>query len=306
MTKKITLLLFLLLILSCSSGESSDNSDDMNEINSENITENTTTSDNSSTSNNNNTSNNSTSSNNTNEDYPNFIDAMKLRIFAKEGVSSEFLQNVGKTYEAMLSEGVNIDESMRTLYLTTSEENYVYQRVGLDGSQASSNFEPGDPPEPFADNATDFIWQMEQGGADQIGEVIEHLLHTVTNVILYLSYPEEWDYNNPSSQLSLAMQESIDKGIYDISDYNELLDNDPEIYKKILTQEYAYWLILAEWDYYVTAGKKEDGISGNGEFTIGTPEEISETLPLGHELYKNFVEKILTEPDKEIIVSLFP
>ena len=47
-------------------------------------------------------------------------------------------------------------------------------------------------------------------------------------------------------------------------------------------------------------------IMGNGEFTIGTPAEISETLPLGHELYKNFVEKILTEPDKEIIVSLFP
>ena len=33
--------------------------------------------------------------------------------------------------------------------------------------------------------------------------------------------------------------------------------------------------------------------------------EISETLPLGHELYVNFVEKILTEPDKEIIVPLF-
>ncbi len=46
-------------------------------------------------------------------------------------------------------------------------------------------------------------------------------------------------------------------------------------------------------------------IMGNGEFTIGTPAEISETLPLGHELYKNFVEKILTEPDKEIIVPLF-
>ena len=91
-----------------------------------------------------------------------------------------------------------------------SEENYVYQRVGLDGSQAVSNFEPGDPPAPFVDNATDFIWQMEQGGADQIGEGVEHLLHTVTNVILYLSFPEEWDYNNPSSQLSLAMQESID------------------------------------------------------------------------------------------------
>ena len=305
MTRNFTFLLFLFLLFSCSSSESSDNSDDINEINSENITENTSSSDNSSSSNNNTSSNNSTSSNDTNENYPNFIDAMKLRIFAKEGVSTEFLQNVGKTYEAMLAEGENIDESMRTMYLNASEENYVYQRVGLDGSQAVSNFEPGDPPAPFVDNATDFIWQMEQGGADQIGEVVEHLLHTVTNVILYLSFPEEWDYNNPSSQLSLAMQESIDKGIYDISDYNELLDNDPEIYKKILTQEYAYWLILAEWDYYVVAGKKEDGISGNGEFTIGTPAEILETLPLGHELYKNFVEKILTEPDKEIIVPLF-
>ena len=306
MTRKFTFLLFLFLLLSCSSSESSDNSDDINEINSENITENTSTSDNSSSSNNTTTSNNSTTSNDTNENYPNFIDAMKMRIFAKEGVSSEFLQNVGKAYEEMFNDGANIDESMRTLYLSTTEENYVYQRVGVDGSEVNSSFEPGDPPAPFTDNATDFIWQMEQGGADQIGEVIEHLLHTVTNVILYLSFPEEWDYNNPSSQLSLAMQESIDKGIYDVSDYDELLDNDPEIYKKILTQEYAYWLILAEWDYYVVAGKKEDGISGNGEFTIGTPEEISETLPLGHELYINFVKKILTEPDKEIIVSLFP
>jgi len=301
MTRKISLLLFIYLLIGCSSKESSDNSDEIkNEINSESVSENTSSSDNTST------SNNTSSSNNTNQDYPNFIDAMKMRIFAKEGVSSEFLQNVGKAYEEMFNDGANIDESMRTLYLSTTEENYVYQRVGLDGSEVNSSFEPGDPPAPFADNATDFIWQMEQGGADQIGEVIEHLLHTVTNVILYLSFPEEWDYNNPSSQLSLAMQESIDKGIYDVSDYDELLDNDPEIYKKILTQEYAYWLILAEWDYYVVAGKKEDGISGNGEFTIGTPEEISETLPLGHELYNNFVKKILTEPDKEIIVSLFP
>ena len=206
----------------------------------------------------------------------------------------------------MFGEGPNIDENMRSIYLKATEDNYVYQRVGIDGSAASSNFEPGDPPAPYNDNVTDFIWEMAQGGPDQIGEVIEHLLHTITNVILYLSFLEEWDYNNPSSLLSLAMQESIDKEIYDISSYDELLDNDPEIYKKILTQEYAYWLVLAEWNYYVTAGKKEEGLSGNGEFTLGTPEEISEQLPLGHELYQNFVAKVLIEPDKETIISLFP
>ena len=119
MTRNFTFLLFLFLLFSCSSSESSDNSDnsdDINEIKSENITENTSSSDNSSSSNNNTSSNNSTSSNDTNENYPNFIDAMKLRIFAKDGVSTEFLQNVGKTYETMLAEGENMDESMRTLY----------------------------------------------------------------------------------------------------------------------------------------------------------------------------------------------
>ena len=288
--KKFKFLILILtgLLISCSSKGSSDNSDETNLVNSTSASDNTST------------------SNNTNQDYPNFIDAMKMRFFAKEGVSSEFLINVGKTYEYMFEEGVNIDENMRSVYLNATEENYVYQRIGLDGSAEISNYEPGNPPAPYNDNATDFIWQMQQGGADQIGEVIEHLLHTITNVILYLSFPEEWDYNNPSSSLSLAMQESIDKGIYDISDYDELLENDPEIYKKILTQEYAYWLVLAEWDYYITAGKKEEGISGNGEFTLGTPEEISEQLPLGHELYQNFVAKILTEPNKEKVISLFP
>ena len=285
---KFLILMSTGLLISCSSKNSSDNSDETNLVNFTSASDNTST------------------SNNTNQDYPNFIDAMKMRIFAKEGVSSEFLINVGKTYESMFEEGVNIDENMRSVYLNATEENYVYQRIGLDGSEEISNFEPGDPPAPYNDNATDFIWQMQQGGADQIGEVIEHLLHSITNVILYLSFPEEWDYNNPSSSLSLAMQESIDKGIYDISDYDELLENDPEIYKKILTQEYAYWLVLAEWDYYITAGKKEEGLSGNEEFTLGTPEEISEQLPLGHELYQNFVTKILTEPNKETVISLFP
>ena len=45
-----------------------------------------------------------------------------------------------------------------------------------------------------------------------------------------------------------------------------ILKNDKDIYNKILTQEYAYWLVLAEWDYFTIAGKKMDGISGNDEF----------------------------------------
>jgi hypothetical protein len=49
-----------------------------------------------------------------------------------------------------------------------------------------------------------------------------------------------------------------------------------------------------------------DRMSGNEEYTIGTSSEISSQLPLGHKLYKDYVEKILSIPDSEMILSLFP
>ena len=115
----------------------------------------------------------------------------------------------------MLKDNSQIDQSMKTTYLSTTKDKYVFQRVGVDGMANGSNFNPGTPPSPYGDNATDYIWEMSTGGEDQIGEVIEHLLHTVTAVVLYLSY-SDWDYKNSSSPLYLAMREAVDKNIYDI------------------------------------------------------------------------------------------
>ena len=244
-----------------------------------------------------------TNSPNTNNDFPSYVDSNNLRIFARNGVSETFLKNVGTAYGEMLKDNSQIDQSMKTLYLSTSKDKYVFQRVGVDGMANGSNFNPGTPPSPYGDNATDYIWEMSTGGEDQIGEVIEHLLHTVTAVVLYLSY-SDWDYKNSSSPLYLAMREAVDKNIYDISSYDNLKNDD--IYQQIITQEYAYWLILAEWDYYVTAGKKENGITGNEEFTIGTPSEVKSQLPLGHKLYQDYIEKILSIPNKDNIIALFP
>jgi len=242
-----------------------------------------------------------------NIEFTNHIDVYDLRIFAKEDVSSGFLNNVGKAYEAMFTDNPKIDQDMRLKHLSTSKDKYVYQRLGVEASfEKNESYAGGFPPAPYQDNATDYIWEMQKGGKSQIGEVIEHLLHTVSTVILYLAYSEDWDYMDSSSALSLATQEAIDKGIYDVSSYEDIKRDDMERYHKVITQEYAYWLILAEWDYYVTAGKKQEDISGNKEFIIGTTSEIETQLPIGHKLYKDYVEKILSVPDKRTIVSLFP
>lgn len=236
-------------------------------------------------------------------DFPNYIDSNSLRIFAREGVTEKFLNNVGLTYNEMFMDNSNINSSIRSQFLTTCKEKYVFQRVGVDGMANNSNFDSGTPPKPYGDNATDYIWEMKTGGSEQLGEVIEHLLHTVTAVGLYLTF-NDWNYKNTSSQLYLAMNEAIDKGIYDISSYSNLKSDDA--YQRIITQEYAYWLILAEWDLYMTTGKKDNGMTGNGEFTIGTPSEIQSQLPLGHKLYKDYIEKIFSIPEKEKLSLLFP
>ena len=230
---------------------------------------------------------NNTNKDNTNSssDFSSYIDSKNLRIFAKSGVSESFLNNVGTSYELMFSDGENIDPMMRSHYLTTTKDKYAYQRVGV-FSEDDPNFDPGTPPKPYDHNVTDYIWELEDEPEEQLGEVVEHLLHTVTTVILYLAYPDEWDYNNSSSALYLAMQEAVEKGIYDISDYSDL-KNDKDAYNKILTQEYAYWLILAEWNYFITARKKMVRISGNEEFIILTPNEISSNLTIGLKLFKN-------------------
>ena len=60
-------------------------------------------------------------------DFSAYIDVKNMRIFAKEDVSDLFLNNVGKAYEAMFTDGSSIDEAMRSHYLSTTKDEYVYQ-----------------------------------------------------------------------------------------------------------------------------------------------------------------------------------
>ena len=69
-----------------------------------------------------------------NIDFTQHVDSNNLRIFAKEDVSIEFLNKVAQSYDAMLKENQNIDQSMRSKYLQTSKDEHVYQRVGLEES----------------------------------------------------------------------------------------------------------------------------------------------------------------------------
>lgn len=239
-----------------------------------------------------------------------YLDVYALRIFALDDITDEFIKAVALTYESMLRPTETIDAKMRQSFIDEIADANVFQRLGCYGPEFY-DFEI--PQEPNArkyrkDNKVDYIWQPggpEAEISDGIGEVIEHLLHTVTTIGFSNLDPGRWDTSNPNSLLNLAKEEAIEKGIYDVSSYMNI--GDPRAYELITAQEYVYWLIAAEWDFFEFMDKHADGfpLGGNEEFTIGNSTSVAQNLPLGHKLFEESVAKIISAPDKDLVTELF-
>lgn len=236
--------------------------------------------------------------------FPLHLDANNLHFFGRVGVSEDFLAKVAQAYDAILADSPIIDPAMRAKYLQATEENHVFQLVGFNGPQTYPGTMNARPGGLYQHNSIDYIWQLDERGPDQIGEVLEHLLHTITAIGMNFAFGDTWNFESNTSALSIAMQEAIDKGYYDVSSYSQLLE-DPQAYKMVTATEFVYWLILAEWNYFAIAGKQGHQSTGNEEFTIGSADEIALFLPIGHEFYQTHVAPILSRPDPELIRELF-
>ena len=238
-------------------------------------------------------------------DYQKYVDVAGLRIFALPEVSDEYMYKVAETYFQMLQQGDNIDNSLRSRYLNSVDNEKVFQRVGFEGPEYYNFDSPNPsvdccPGNGYEDNHTDFIWEYKDANTiGTVGEVVEHLLHTITGAGLLLEFPE-WSWEDTNSKIHKAMNEAVEKNIYDISSYEEIKNNgDIEGYNRVTVQEFSFWVIVTSWGY----GDIFD--LPHGEFEISTINEVRSELPLAFELYVDTIEKIFTIPDKELLKSLF-
>ena len=83
-------------------------------------------------------------------------------------------------------------------------------------------------------------------------EVVEHILHHVTDVGLHYTFPEQWGLRK-GSVLCDVMDEAISKQLYSVEMYEDesrpkgkLLDDQDLL--RVELQELAYWIITAYWD----------------------------------------------------------
>ena len=238
-------------------------------------------------------------------DFQRYLDVADIRIFILPEVSDDFAYKVADLYNLMLEEGENINYELRDKYLVNTKNNLVFQKVGYEGPERYNL--DSDPPgvdccpgKGYEDNHTDFIWEyLNVRPEEQIGEVIEHLLHTITGVAFALEF-EEWNWENPNSKINLAMMEAVDNGIFDISSYEDIKKyGSVEDFNKVTAIEFAFWGIIVSWDYGDIYELPHD------EFTISTPKELKQELPIFYSLYEDTFNKIFSTPEKDTVIEMF-
>ena len=141
---------------------------------------------------------------------------------------------------------------------------------------------------------------MAQVPEGQVMEVVEHILHAVTDVGLHYQFPEEWGISR-ESKLWATMQLAIEHGHYVIDSYDDLKRRDEvEVYERVLLQEFAYWFISTAWDLQEPYGPDE------AEWTIRTRAELQTLYPDFFAVYERTAERVVRAPSRETLAKIGP
>ena len=170
--------------------------------------------------------------------------------------------------------------------------------------------------EAFSDTMAldDMVWYKNVDsrftGDDDIGEIMEHVLHTLhrfgvrggvegSTEALNMEV-EESDVSG--TELYLAMREAYDNGVFGIEGYGGDIDNQDAW--PVMLKEYQYLLTFGMWEY----GQEvwENG-SLSPEWIDGarTPEGILENNPLGYALFETYFSPVISKPSISALRLIF-
>jgi len=167
-------------------------------------------------------------------DFTTYVDVGPLRVFKLREVklqeaSDTFLLKVASIISLMFLDNENIDTALQEEFFSVLRNEYVYQRVGYLGPEFY-DFDTDSPlvsccPDQknrtYEDNQTDYIWDDGESTDRQLGTILEHSLHTITNIGFRLMSPD-WDYTNPNSALRKAYHEALDNGSFNDESYPDV------------------------------------------------------------------------------------
>ena len=226
-------------------------------------------------------------------EYPPFTKQLSvygITLIARDDISDVFMQNLANTITDMFPRSGTIDTILQKQVLRNIHQ---YNTViplfyGEDWGLSPAEEDLWD--QTTSENSICDI--IMENVPNQVMEVVEHILHHVTDVGLHYTFPEEWGLSN-SSTLYNVTQEAVDENYYDIQQYSDI--DDVGVRMRVILQEYAYWIIYTAWDLREIYGPQDS------EWFIMNSSELKEKLPDSYELFNKTVMKIMACPSDSIL-----
>lgn len=222
------------------------------------------------------------------EDYPPFtkeLNVYGITLIARDDISNNFMLNIANTIIEMFPKSVDIDTMLQKDLLRNIHK---YKTViplfyGEDWDLSPTEEQLWDTTA-GENSVCDIIMDNIPG---QVMEVVEHILHHVTDVGLHYTFPNEWGLSSSSTLYSVT-EEAVDLNYYDIQQYSDI--DDVGVRMRVILQEYAYWIIYTSWDLREKYGPQDS------EWSIMNSVELLEKLPDSYQLYNDTVVKIMACP----------
>lgn len=213
-----------------------------------------------------------------------------ITLIGRDDISDDFMRKVAETIKEIFPQDEAIDSELQKEVLRNL---YRYKTVIPLFKGEDHEFSPSDAEAWDITTSKNSICDIiMEGVPGQVNEVVEHILHFVTDVGLHYTFTDEWGISK-TSKIYHAMQEAIDKGHYNIAQYGE--DGDDEERTRVLIQEYSYWVIFTAWDLYEPYGPEAEWTG------IKNPSEMMEKLPLSYELFGQTIPRVMAPPSRSIL-----
>ncbi|MFA8342179.1 MAG: hypothetical protein ACEPO8_04320 [Rhodothermaceae bacterium] len=213
-------------------------------------------------------------------------------------VPDAFLTDVAKAYQQMFSQTGSLDSKSQKKVLNALQQ-YNAMLPVLNGDHDKLSAEANKELNKFQSEKYSVCDVISYKVHHQTMEVVEHLLHTITDVGLFYAYPNEWAFNKKTSLICKSMENAVQKKYFNLSSYQNIKKNDVETYQRVIVQEYAYWIITTYWNL-----QEPYGLNEVGEWSIKNQEELKQKLPDAYNLVKNTIDKIMKAPSTAILEKL--
>jgi len=215
-----------------------------------------------------------------------------ITLIGRDDITDDFMRRVAKTIKEIFPQNEAIDADLQKEVLRNL---YRYRTVIPLFRDEEFEFSPEDQEAWDLTTSQNSICDIiMEGVPGQVNEVVEHILHFVTDVGLHYTFTAEWDCTSKTSKIYEAMQEAIDKGHYNIEQYQEE-DMEEEERTRVLIQEYAYWIIFTAWDLYEPYGPEAEWTG------IKNPSDLMTKLPLSYELFEQTIPRVMAPPSRSTL-----